>query len=322
MKRFLIYLMLAAVLSACLLPVAAVETSDPSESTGVVREPGWCGEAISWEYEDGVLTIRGQGRMDDFPDGPPWQQYREEITTVVFEGSVTYIGAGAFTDYDALEAVDFGNALVEIGAKAFASCDGLTAISLPANFKIFGEESFRGCRNLTEIHCAGGFPKFRLNCLWDSWVTIYYPAERPWPLNHIADLEKAFQGRIEFISSDGEDHYQPTEPTEETTEPTEETTEPTEETTEPTEETTEETTEPTEEITEPSEETTQPTYETEPATQQTQLPTMDTLPDEPEEEPEEPGGWIGIAIIGVVFCFLALGMVVFGGKRGGGKYAA
>lgn len=314
--RNLIVLCLA--LAVLAVPAMATETAEETEA---VRAPDQCGEALTWSFADGVLTITGSGAMDDFPDGAPWQEHREQITTVVLSGAVTYIGDNAFLDHEALEAVDFGLALTEIGDHAFQSCDGLTTIALPETFRVFGEESFRGCKNLTQIHCGSGrFPSFRLNCFWDTYVKIYFPAENPWPLVYIEQLETAFQGRVEFLASDGSDPYVPTEPTEETTEPTEETTEPTEETTEPTEETTEPT-ERTEETAEPTEPTETQVPETEPAEtepQETPAPTEETEP--PAEEKQGVSG-IALWIIGGVLVFTAAGFLIFGRKSKGGKFA-
>jgi hypothetical protein len=73
------------------LPAAAAET-------------GTCGENLTWSYADGVLTVTGEGAMEDYLEGAPWAHYQNEIHTLVFTGGVTYIGAYAFRDYDALPA--------------------------------------------------------------------------------------------------------------------------------------------------------------------------------------------------------------------------
>ena len=320
-KSTILYILIFTLLLSLLSPVAlaaeddAESTEETTEATQPVREPDQCGEDMVWAYEDGILTITGNGLMDDFPGDAPWDAYREEITQVIFSGEVTYIGAGAFDEYDALKTVDFGDAIYELGTRAFYSCDGLTELELPASFKIFGEESLRGCSKLKAIHCAGRFPSFRLNCLWDTYVTIYFPANNPWGVEYIQQLEEAFKGRVEFLASDGSDPYVPTEPTEETTEPTEEATE---ETTEPT---TEPTTVPTEETTQP---TTVPATEapTEPSTGETTRPTETTAPTEAEaEDSSSPGSWVGFAIIGLVLAILGLGVLIFKPRSGGGKYS-
>lgn len=323
-KTAILYILIFALLLSLLSPMAlATEveeettevTEETTEATQPVREPDQCGEDITWAYADGTLTIIGTGAMDDFPEDAPWDTYREEITRIIFNGQVSYIGAGAFDDYDALEDVDFGDAMYEFGTRAFYSCDGLTELNLPASFKVFGEESLRGCSKLEAIHCAGRFPSFRLNCLWESYVTIYFPAERPWGVEYIQQLEEAFHGRIEFLASDGTDPYVPTEPTEETTAPTEETTEAT------TEATTEPTTVPTEEATHATTEAT--SAPTEPSEEATTQPTETTVPTEAAEEEGTPksGSWIGLLIIGLVLAMAGLGILIFKPRRRSGKYS-
>lgn len=308
---FCITLMLLA-----MLPLAAFAT-EAEETEAPVRQPGQCGEEITWKLEGDTLTISGTGKMDDFPEAAPWAEHKDAITKVVFEGSVSYIGSNAFRDYDSLREVNFGSAMYEIGAGAFYSCDGLTKIELPSTFKVFGEESFRNCPNLKEIHCSGRFPSFRLNCLWDTYAKIYFPAERPWPVDLVIQLEGAFKGRIEFLASDGTDPYVPTEPTE-ATEPTK--------ATEP-EETTQPSTEPTQPVTEATEpaETTQPevTEETPAETEETQ-PTETGAPEVQPPQPKENSVWTILAVISGAVVLVMAAVIVWllvTLRKGGGKYA-
>lgn len=306
MRKIWMLLAVCVCLTALAAPVRAEEESP-------VREPGWCGEEVTWSFEGGTLTLSGSGRTDDFPEGAPWLECKDEITKVVLTGSISYLGEGAFADYDGITSVSLGGALQELGTRAFYSCDGLTELTMPATFRVFGEESLMRCTALKEIHCLGGMPSFRLNCLWDTWVNIYYPVANPWPLQHIEQLEEAFQGRIEFLAEDGTDPYTPTEETTEAT--TEATTEPvTEATTEPT---TAPTTEPT---TAP---TTQPP--TEAATEAPTEPVTQPSTEEPEPpRKEEAPGWIGAAIVGLSISLIGLGVMLFGGRkkpRKGGKYS-
>lgn len=312
MKKTLIFCLVLLLLAMMPLGVFATETE---ETEPPVRQPGQCGEDITWRLEGDTLTISGTGKMDDFPETAPWAEHKDAITKVVFQGSISYIGANAFRDYDALKEVNFGNVMFEIGTGAFYSCDGLTKLELPDTFKIFGEESFRSCPNLKEIHCSGRFPSFRLNCLWDTYANIYFPVTRPWPVDLIIELEGAFKGRIEFLASDGSDPYVPTEPTEPT------------KATEP-----EVTTEPQTEPTEPTQAATEPVETTQPeATEDTSVETEDTQSPEttaPEEQNGESGGdsgWLTLAVIsGAVVLVMAVVIVylLISLRRGsGGKYA-
>lgn len=314
---------------------AAVETTTATEATEAATEAteatqprpaNACGENLTWSISGTTLTISGSGEMDDFYEGTPWAEYKNSIESLVLTGGVTTIGAAAFTDYDKLTSVDFGSSLREIGVRAFRDCDGLTAISLPATFRRFGEESFYSCDNLTQIHCAGSMPSFNLNCLWASYLTIYFPTNNPWPVVHIEQLETAFQGRIEFLAEDGSDPYVPTEATE-ATQPATKPAETTAPATEPAV-TQPETTAP---VTEPATEATVPTTEeTEPVTQATDAEETEETVEETTEAAEEEGldektvsgGLFGLIMICVVLTALVVGALVLRWKRSGGKYSA
>ena len=299
MQRIIVIILAAVLLLSIVAPV--VMATDVETTEAKVRGEFECGDDLVWSFADGTLTISGSGAMDDYEGDAPWAAHKNEITKVVLEG-VTYVGAKAFNDYDAIKEVDFGSALYELGAQAFRSCEGLTTISMPKSFKIFGEESFNSCTNLKQIHCSGKFPSFKQNCLWAVYATIYYPAATPWSVSTIEQLENAFKGRIEFLDSDGVDHYIPTEATEEVTE------ESTEATTEPTVETAVETMEETTElVTEMTTEATTEIVEEIPETSE------ETLPAVVEEEDQK--GWIGLVIVGSVVVLLILGGLVFGGKK-------
>ena len=334
MKK-LIAMCLAALLLISALPLAAAAT-ETEETTAPTRPADACGDGLTWKYKDGVLTVSGNGAMDDFAGGAPWDDYRSSITTVVFTGGVTYVGANAFRNCDNLVAVDFGGAMHTVGERAFQSCEGLTVIHLPASFRRFASESFEGCTGLTEVYCAGGMPSFNFNCLWNySSITVYCPTANPWPASAVEELEHNFGGRLQVLSADGEDIFDfDTDETEPETEPSAEpTTEPaTEPTTEPTTEPvtepeTEPTEAPTESVTEPAE-TTGAAEETGEATrpaETTEAEEPSTEPEVTEPLPEDPGflegkSWVGIVLIAGVLTLLIAGALIFRATNRGGKY--
>lgn len=322
-RKILALLLSAVCLLGLVLPVLATETT--SETTAA-RQPGQCGENVFWTYSGGTLTITGTGAMDDFPEGAPWAGDRLLIRKAVIGDGITYIGAHAFENFDAMETVTFGADVREIGKAAFCSCDALTEVTLPASFRVFGEESFRSCAMMRKFIFKGGMPSFRANCLWDTSAKLVYPASNPWPLEHIIQLEEAFQTRIEFLCSDGTDPYVTEQDLHEATAPTEETQAATVATTEATQPQTQpETTAATTEATQASTaETLHPTETTQtlPATE-----TLQTLSTQPQTQPEEGANeeesldsGIGFAIIMACLSLIAIGALVFGRRRPAGKY--
>lgn len=305
-RTLLLLITLCLLLSVPVQTASAAEAAPPTEETHPVRAADECGDDLTWYLEEEMLVISGSGAMDDYHGNEPWQFWKEEIRTVVFSGPVTYVGAGAFADYDVIETVDFGSALTEVGKGAFKSCDGLTAIHLPATFRRFGEESFMSCKNLTRFDFLGGMPNFRENCLWDTYATLYYPANNPWPLEHIIQLESAFQGRIQFLASDGSDPYVPIEVTEPETEPT------TEPVTEPVTEPPTEPTVPPTTVPETEAPTTQPT---EPETTAEPVPETTEQSRPREERKTVSGTMVGLALISGVLSFIFLGVLIFRPRR-------
>ena len=102
-KRFVLHILAACMLLTLLAPRGfATETDPPVES---------CGDGLSWSLDGSTLTVSGSGAMKDFEGGAPWSGSADQIHTVVLTGGVTSVGAGAFTDYKNLTAVDFGNSL-------------------------------------------------------------------------------------------------------------------------------------------------------------------------------------------------------------------
>ena len=102
---------------------------------------------ITWNLENGILTLRGSGRMDKcgmIGELVPWYDQRETITAVVIEEGITQIGERAFSDYSALKTVSFPEGLLEIGNDSFSGCEGLNEIALPDSLKRIGICSFVG----------------------------------------------------------------------------------------------------------------------------------------------------------------------------------
>lgn len=134
---------------------------------------------VSWALDNGVLTLSGTGRMNDYAAGEaPWIALQESIQTVrIAEGitsvganafagctaltevqlpeSVTRIGAGAFSDCTALTGIELPETVVTLDDQAFSGCTALSEITLPEGLQDLGEEAFAGCRALTTISIPG-----------------------------------------------------------------------------------------------------------------------------------------------------------------------
>ena len=113
---------------------------------------GTCGDNLTWDLTDGVLTISGTGDMYNFSyNGSPWDSYRSLITEVSIGNGVTSIGYSAFFGCTGLTSVNIGNSVTSIGEWAFDGCSSLTSIEIPSSITNIGEWAFEHCTNLVRV---------------------------------------------------------------------------------------------------------------------------------------------------------------------------
>lgn len=118
-----------------------------------ITEPG----DISWNLENGVLTISGTGRMAnyEYEDPAPWYDKRDLIQSVVIEDGVTGIGNLAFREYETLSTVTMADSVKIIGNGAFQRCTSLTGIRLSDQLTDIGSWAFQECSGLASITLPG-----------------------------------------------------------------------------------------------------------------------------------------------------------------------
>ncbi|MCD8389405.1 MAG: leucine-rich repeat protein [Oscillospiraceae bacterium] len=120
---------------ALTLGSAAGQDSDDTQSGGST-ETGTCGENVTWslDTDTGVLTISGEGEMEDYSSSSdvPWYSLRESITAVVIEDGVA-----------------------SIGNCAFYYCSNLTSVTIPDSVTSIGYEAFYECTSLTDVYYGG-----------------------------------------------------------------------------------------------------------------------------------------------------------------------
>ena len=88
----------------------------------------------TWKLNGTVLTISGEGKIQDFPHvgnmygGAPWGK---DITSVIIKDGVTEIGNAAFYNCKNLTQVSMPDSLTRIGMVSFYGCEKLSVISIP-----------------------------------------------------------------------------------------------------------------------------------------------------------------------------------------------
>ncbi|MCQ2512538.1 MAG: leucine-rich repeat protein [Lachnospiraceae bacterium] len=130
--------------------VFADDGVDGGTSPTIVYSGTW-GD-LSWTIdEDGLLTISGDGAMDDFRFGSneAWKKYRSYIESIKIKNGVTSIGTYAFYGCDNLTSIDISENVKSIGFEAFFDCTYLEEIKYNAKS---ADDSTQG-RNL---FCAAG----------------------------------------------------------------------------------------------------------------------------------------------------------------------
>ena len=124
---------------------------------------------VTWDFDDGVLfiSVSDSGKMPDYmPEQEPWRAHKDEILHVLFDDTVTAIGAYAFYGYENLLSVGvdfkYKSSLRTIGAYAFANCERLGLLStsldahsyiveIPGSVRKIETGAFSGCVNLGKI---------------------------------------------------------------------------------------------------------------------------------------------------------------------------
>ncbi len=127
--------------------------------------------SISWSLNNGVLTISGSGRMEDYSSsGSPWYSDRSSVSSIVVSEGITYIGRYAFLGTYATE-VALPDSLTEIGEGAFYQCSKLTGVTIPDKTTVLGTAAFAECSALTEITLGSSVTEIGDYALQDTALT-------------------------------------------------------------------------------------------------------------------------------------------------------
>ena len=171
-RRSLLSLTLALLLCVSLFPTALAEeqgTIAPVEEiapTGEENPPptgdgaqsiiasGDCGDfGMRWALDDqGTMTISGVREMRDYySHAAPWNDYKEQIVSLVILSGPTSIGWSAFESCTNLRSVTLPGTLQRIGQQAFSGCTSLTQITIPEGVTTLDMSCFAGCTALCSV---------------------------------------------------------------------------------------------------------------------------------------------------------------------------
>lgn len=137
-------------------------------SSGDIIADGSCGaegneDNVTWKLTDNgdstyTLTISGSGAMADYTSATaenasvsPWAGYNDNITAIVIESGVTYIGVRSF-DGCGTSSVSIPDTVTSMGNRAFHKCANLTTVELPDSITEIAEAVFYQCTALESIN--------------------------------------------------------------------------------------------------------------------------------------------------------------------------
>ena len=131
-------------------------SSDPEPC---ILASGTCGAKgdgthLTWELScEGVLTVSGTGAMADWNGiATPWEDYKQQITTVILPDGITKIGLGAFKNCTNLTSINIPEGVTGIESNTFNGCTSLNNIVLPQSVSFIRSQAFRDCTGLTAIN--------------------------------------------------------------------------------------------------------------------------------------------------------------------------
>ena len=114
------------------------------------EKSGSCGPNLKWHLtDDGVLTITGNGEMDDYYIFSPWRD--SDVKRIIIGNRVTTIGQTAFSGCSSLTSVTIPNSVTTIGGWAFSICSSLTSVTIPNSVTTIGDNAFMGCSSLISV---------------------------------------------------------------------------------------------------------------------------------------------------------------------------
>lgn len=210
MKKRLLSILLVLLTALTLLPLGALADDNNK-----------CGENLTWEFADGILTISGTGDMYDYSEDylAPWNEHCLEITNVTISGGVTSIGSYTFC-YCSVKSITLPFGLKHIGISAFfycpniqqikipdsveyidpyafSCCKGLHTVQLPASLTLISEELFAECDNLRNLSIPDTVTEIGANAF--SKCTEFSLTGLPAGIKSIGAAAFANCGRIEEL---------------------------------------------------------------------------------------------------------------------------
>lgn len=166
----LVLITVMAVLSFAVAMTASAETYS--------GECGLEGDNLTWTFdtETGVLTIDGEGEMDNFAlynninkTSAPWYDYYSSMTELVIGDKVASIGDYAFYNCDTLTSLEISGNVKNIGDYAFYNCDNIKEITIPDSVTSIGKFLFCNCYGLKTLILGNGLTEISEGAFYNCY---------------------------------------------------------------------------------------------------------------------------------------------------------
>ena len=114
---------------------------------------GSLSETIVWQYENGTLTITGEGDINgwDNNSAAPWRVYWKDITKIVIGEGIRTTGSHSFMGLSEAKDIQLPSTLEQISFGSFGYCIALEQIEIPSGVKEIQEKAFEGCKSLKNV---------------------------------------------------------------------------------------------------------------------------------------------------------------------------
>ena len=134
---------------------------------------GTTDDGLSWDFTDGVLTISGEGAMDDYATSTfgggkksPWYAHRDSVFSIVVEEGVISLGTYAFSGNTKCTSITLPASLENIAGYAFMNCSTVVNIVskaiLPPVCAMSGVSGYTNFKNIPN-NCRVYVPKQSVN---------------------------------------------------------------------------------------------------------------------------------------------------------------
>ena len=149
MKSALSILLVVTMILSIFTIVPFIVSAEETEIANSGETSGTTGEC-TWKLDGTVLTISGNGNMEDYIySAPPWNNC--DITKAIISYGVTNVSYHAFYNCSNLTSVDIPDTVTSISNRAFHGCSNLVSVTIPKSVKDIGNNAFIECNSLSRL---------------------------------------------------------------------------------------------------------------------------------------------------------------------------